>query len=318
MAQKPLAQNPLWLRPTEQADWEKIFRRATGRRVTEWMRDIQIGNLYCVVETAGVVHPKEDFHERVPYGEETSAMTPDLTTAPVCSACGVLPGMFHNDASCVNEECPICREALRRCPHFPCFKGKPRSPGPFFYLPVAGDVEGGEVADVTAGTEGEGSRVTAVTSAWARRPIPPLWLLALRRDQERARLGLPEGADLGLLLEAGDERTLSLGEEWRERLEDVKTAQGIAGYRLGDTEARRVPFGEETYLWEDEECRCGVRKGQLHMPGCDYEMCGRCEGQVIACACPHEFKEPKDPQKPKKPVKWVSYARRFGGRAKGG
>lgn len=30
---------------------------------------------------------------------------------------------------------------------------------------------------------------------------------------------------------------------------------------------------------------CGVLPGQSHHPGCDNEICPRCDGQLIACGC---------------------------------
>jgi hypothetical protein len=31
---------------------------------------------------------------------------------------------------------------------------------------------------------------------------------------------------------------------------------------------------------------CGVKEGQLHIPGCDMECCASCGGQSIWCECP--------------------------------
>jgi len=31
---------------------------------------------------------------------------------------------------------------------------------------------------------------------------------------------------------------------------------------------------------------CGVKEGQLHIPGCDMECCASCGGQLIWCECP--------------------------------
>jgi hypothetical protein len=33
---------------------------------------------------------------------------------------------------------------------------------------------------------------------------------------------------------------------------------------------------------------CGVKEGQLHIPGCDMERCASCGGQSICCECTDE------------------------------
>lgn len=30
---------------------------------------------------------------------------------------------------------------------------------------------------------------------------------------------------------------------------------------------------------------CGIKEGNYHHPGCDNEICPRCEGQLISCSC---------------------------------
>ena len=41
------------------------------------------------------------------------------------------------------------------------------------------------------------------------------------------------------------------------------------------------------YTMKREVCGdCGVKEGQLHIPGCDMECCASCGGQSIWCECP--------------------------------
>lgn len=49
-----------------------------------------------------------------------------------------------------------------------------------------------------------------------------------------------------------------------------------------------VPYGSES-RWPGEEadvrrCHdCNVSKGKLHHPGCDWEECPNCHGQMLMC-----------------------------------
>ena len=36
---------------------------------------------------------------------------------------------------------------------------------------------------------------------------------------------------------------------------------------------------------------CGVRRGELHLEGCDMETCPRCGHQYICCDCEREYEE---------------------------
>ncbi len=39
---------------------------------------------------------------------------------------------------------------------------------------------------------------------------------------------------------------------------------------------------------------CGVEPGGHHHPGCDWEECPRCGGQLISCGCPFDEHEVED------------------------
>ena len=55
----------------------------------------------------------------------------------------------------------------------------------------------------------------------------------------------------------------------------VKTMEPI---RFGDE--TRYPINIETW----ERCHdCGVKKGEYHHPGCDWEECPSCHTQMIMC-----------------------------------
>lgn len=58
---------------------------------------------------------------------------------------------------------------------------------------------------------------------------------------------------------------------------------------INGTEFDRVPYGEGEDDLASPTCDdCGVRRGKLHLLGCDLEPCPRCGGQAITCDCFYE------------------------------
>lgn len=55
---------------------------------------------------------------------------------------------------------------------------------------------------------------------------------------------------------------------------------------INGVEHDRVPYGEGEDDLDFPTCDdCGVRRGKLHLLGCDLEPCPRCGGQAITCDC---------------------------------
>lgn len=70
--------------------------------------------------------------------------------------------------------------------------------------------------------------------------------------------------------------------------DEMAAAQRVRRYLIGGREFVRVRYGSEQDDWGADRgpCGdCGVKKGQLHVMGCDIEPCPRCGGQVITCGC---------------------------------
>jgi hypothetical protein len=73
---------------------------------------------------------------------------------------------------------------------------------------------------------------------------------------------------------------------------EISAAQIHSTYWICGVEHERVGFGDEGDT-EHERCvDCGVKLGQLHVPGCELELCPACGGQVIACECHYGRRRP--------------------------
>lgn len=54
-------------------------------------------------------------------------------------------------------------------------------------------------------------------------------------------------------------------------------------------ENKRIPFGEDGAPARGKTCRfCTVKEGELHLVGCEEEVCSVCYGQVMHCSCNEE------------------------------
>jgi len=70
--------------------------------------------------------------------------------------------------------------------------------------------------------------------------------------------------------------------------EKIRKAQKATTIRIQGVAMSRVRYGREKQDWEAESnpCHdCRIKKGQIHVAGCDVEECPKCHGQLIGCDC---------------------------------
>lgn len=78
----------------------------------------------------------------------------------------------------------------------------------------------------------------------------------------------------------------------------IRRAQAVPVYTRGGVTLPRIPFGQENPEWGEIPCRdCGVVRGELHVPACEYETCPFC-GQSFGEGCPCDLIELREPSQP--------------------
>ncbi len=78
----------------------------------------------------------------------------------------------------------------------------------------------------------------------------------------------------------------------------IVAAQSLTEYTISGKKLARIRFGDDDPRWGNRPCLdCGVRKGQLHVPHCEYEKCPACGGGGCNCVT-EELREPDEELSP--------------------
>lgn len=88
---------------------------------------------------------------------------------------------------------------------------------------------------------------------------------------------------------------------WKDRLD---AAQKIADYTFEGQRYARVPYGSEGLGWGEADCNgCGAKRGQFHVPDCEYEKCPRC-GETPAAGHSCAFDEIEETETERQEAIW--------------
>ena len=85
---------------------------------------------------------------------------------------------------------------------------------------------------------------------------------------------------------------VKMSADWPDK---IAAAQTLTHYTIGGQRIARIHFGDDDPRWGQKPCLdCGVLKGQLHVPDCEYEKCPGCgEKRAGGCFCDtEELREP--------------------------
>jgi hypothetical protein len=80
--------------------------------------------------------------------------------------------------------------------------------------------------------------------------------------------------------------------DWPERIAEAQRETHVTS---GGVSFARIPYGADDPRWGELPCRqCGVIKGELHVPDCQYDHCPVC-GEFGYCKCWIDGKSEKRP-----------------------
>ena len=66
---------------------------------------------------------------------------------------------------------------------------------------------------------------------------------------------------------------------------DTCAANVVVTYKDGSTEPGR-PYDPAPSAGPEKRCHdCNVTRGSFHHPGCDMEICPRCDWPIVSCEC---------------------------------